>query len=710
MCRRANHDQTQITGQPTSDSNPVDGLARASLLSRLTFGWVYPLLALGRSRPLTEADLPQTPDPERSIALYEALEARWQHELQRSPSAPSFARALLLCLLPTLLPSALIAVLESALLITQAVCLGPHRISNPQSDTSPGPSCLPTCPPSPQHPADTTTACCTPAPGMLVSILAREDASDAVPEMLGWAAAVSVTSVVAVFCHQHFFFASFRHGLRARVATVGLLFHKSLRLSMDSLAEASIGHVVTLASSDVEKFQVSAVMGVYLVLAPLEALVVLAVGVYVVGEAFVAGFFLVLVLVPLQMGFSRRFGALRRELAAHTDRRVKLTAQAISGARLMKVMGWEPEMAAVIRRSREAELDGVRRSSSLRAANESIFFVAPLLQGYATFALHVALGREISPEMAVITLALLNVVALSFTKFFCLGVEFGAQSLVSTRRISRLLQLPEQSRLLKRSHAAADTSAGGPAAAAKVSAPMRGGGGEAGDEAAKSGGGVLRVVGMHCKWSTAPTPTLSGVSLEVGAQEMLLLVGSVGAGKTSLLMALLGELPAFSAEGERLRPWEGAGRLAYAAQEPWILSATLRQNILLGAQLDEARHETCAALAYCMYLTSCTYCSRCIYRCYCITLRRATRPCCAPRASMPSSRDCRSATSPRWASAASRSPAGSAHASASRASPTATTWTPTSSTTLSPRSILAWGGRSSSGPSAACSAASGASS
>ena len=549
---------------------------------------------------------------------------------------------------------------------------------------------------------------------MLVSLLNREDASGAVPEMLGWAAAVSATSVVAVVCHQHFFFASWRQGPRARAATVGLLFHKSLRLSMDSLAQASIGHVVTLASSDVEKFQVSAVMAVFLGLAPLEALVVLALGVYVVGVSFVAGFFLVLVLVPLQMGFSRRFGALRRELAAHTDRRVKLTAQAISGARLMKVMGWEHAIGAVIRRSREAELDGVRRSSSLRAANESIFFVAPLLQGYATFALHVALGREITPEMAVITLALLNVVQLSFTKFFCLGVEFGAQSLVSARRISRLLQLPEQSRLLERSHAAAGTSAGGPAAAAKVSAPVRGGGGEAGGEAAKGGGGVLRVTGMHCKWSTASSPTLSGVSLEVGAQEMLLLVGAVGAGKTSLLMALLGELPAFSAEGERLRPWEGAGRLAYAAQEPWILSATLRQNILLGAQLDEARHETRAALAQHMHmhmhLAYCTYCSRCIYCTCCTTPRRATRPCCAPRASMPTSRNCRSATSPRWASAALCSPAGSAHASASRASPTATTWTHTSSTTRSRRSTLAWVGRSSSGPSAACSAASGASS
>ena len=137
MCRRANDDLTQTSGQPTSDSsNPVDGLAQASLLSRLTFGWVYPLLALGRSRPLTETDLPQTPDPEQSIVLYEALEARWAHELQRSPSAPSFARALILDSLPTLLPAALIAVLESAMQITQAVCLGLHHVSNPQSNTS----------------------------------------------------------------------------------------------------------------------------------------------------------------------------------------------------------------------------------------------------------------------------------------------------------------------------------------------------------------------------------------------------------------------------------------------------------------------------------------------------------------------------------------------------------------------------------------------
>ena len=167
-----------------------------------------------RSRALREQD---GAAHVREVQQGQIRHVQWQHELQRSPSAPSFARALILDSLPTLLPASLIAVLESAMQITQAVCLG-----------------------------------------MLVSILNREDASDAVPEMLGWAAVVSATSVVALVCHQHFFFATWRQGLRARAATVGLLFHKSLRLSMDSLAHASIGHVVTLASDDSHKRPVAA--------------------------------------------------------------------------------------------------------------------------------------------------------------------------------------------------------------------------------------------------------------------------------------------------------------------------------------------------------------------------------------------------------------------------------------------------------------------
>ena len=183
----------------------------------------------------------------------------------------------------------------------------------------------------------------------------------------------------------------------------------------------------------------------------------------------------------------------------------------------------------------------------------------------------VALGREIEPAMAVITLALLNVLQVSLTKFFCNAVECGAQSIVSCRRISRLLTLPEQSRLVR--------------------AASGGDGGDGTVTKAEGDGSLLHVAGMQCKWSTASAATLSDVSFKVGKEEMLVIVGTVGAGKTSLLMAIMGELPACSPEGgssKRLRPWEGAGRLAYAAQEPWILALTLRDNILLGKDFDQA--------------------------------------------------------------------------------------------------------------------------
>ena len=262
--------------------NPADGLAHASLLSKLTFRWVFTLIALGRTRPLVEGDLPQTPKPERASALYESLESRWQHELQRS-SSPSFARALFFNMLPALVPAGLTALGNSTAKIAQALALGYAAATQICR------AWLLPFPASPQLVALPTLPLLQ-TPGKLVNLLARrgeeassgEEASDIEPEMIAWAAAIAVTSVVAILCHQHYFFMADRIGLRARVATVGILFHKSLRLSMDSLAQTSIGHVVTLASSDVEKFQLSFAMGTYLWLAPLEVIVVLTIGLNVV--------------------------------------------------------------------------------------------------------------------------------------------------------------------------------------------------------------------------------------------------------------------------------------------------------------------------------------------------------------------------------------------------------------------------------------------
>jgi ABC-type transport system involved in cytochrome bd biosynthesis fused ATPase/permease subunit len=77
---------------------------------------------------------------------------------------------------------------------------------------------------------------------------------------------------------------------------------------------------------------------------------------------------------------------------------------------------------------------------------------------------------------------------------------------------------------------------------------------------------------------------LDGVSFHVRDGELAMCVGATGSGKSGLLAAIIGEL---EPTGGKLR---SRGRIAYVSQVAWIQNATLRDNILFGAPLDEARY------------------------------------------------------------------------------------------------------------------------
>ncbi|KAK1228101.1 hypothetical protein PQX77_008872 [Marasmius sp. AFHP31] len=70
-----------------------------------------------------------------------------------------------------------------------------------------------------------------------------------------------------------------------------------------------------------------------------------------------------------------------------------------------------------------------------------------------------------------------------------------------------------------------------------------------------------------------------------------MVIGPTGCGKTSLLMALLSEMHYIP---DSVNSWYNLPRdrgVAYAAQESWVLNATIKDNILFGAPLDEERYK-----------------------------------------------------------------------------------------------------------------------
>lgn len=87
---------------------------------------------------------------------------------------------------------------------------------------------------------------------------------------------------------------------------------------------------------------------------------------------------------------------------------------------------------------------------------------------------------------------------------------------------------------------------------------------------------------VSCSWSQDHlSNTLKSVTLKFTSSDILTTIGEVGGGKSTLLFAILGELPL--SEGEI----SCYNKVAYAPQIPWVFSGTMRENILFGLPFDE---------------------------------------------------------------------------------------------------------------------------
>uniref|UniRef100_A0A8C6IU16 ABC-type glutathione-S-conjugate transporter n=1 Tax=Melopsittacus undulatus TaxID=13146 RepID=A0A8C6IU16_MELUD len=91
--------------------------------------------------------------------------------------------------------------------------------------------------------------------------------------------------------------------------------------------------------------------------------------------------------------------------------------------------------------------------------------------------------------------------------------------------------------------------------------------------------------GTFC-WSKDISPCLRRIDLTVPQGSLLAVVGQVGAGKSSLLSALLGEL-------ETVDGYVSVkDTVAYVPQQAWIQNASVEDNILFGKEMDETWFNT----------------------------------------------------------------------------------------------------------------------
>uniref|UniRef100_A0A8K9V1J4 ATP binding cassette subfamily C member 4 (PEL blood group) n=1 Tax=Oncorhynchus mykiss TaxID=8022 RepID=A0A8K9V1J4_ONCMY len=368
------------------------------------------------------------------------------------------------------------------------------------------------------------------------------DNMDALYEACGYAAGVSLSTLGLAALHHLYFYHVQRAGMKIRVAMCHMIYRKALCLNSTALGKTTTGQIVNLLSNDVNKFDEVTIFLHFLWVGPLQAAAVMVLLWYEIGPSCLAGMAVLVFLMPIQTLFGRLFSSFRGTTAALTDNRIRTMNEVVSGIRIIKMYAWEKPFAALVDEVRRKEISKIMKSSYLRGLNMASFFVASKIIVFITFTVYVLMGNRISASRVFVAVSLYGAVRLTVTLFFPNAVEKVSEALISIRRIKNFLMLEEVG------------------CCSPTHVPL---------------------------WSqqALDSPTLQNLSFTLRSEQLLAVIGPVGAGKSSLLSTILGELT----------PDKGVvkfkGELTYASQQPWIFPGTIRSNILFGKALHPQKYE-----------------------------------------------------------------------------------------------------------------------
>ncbi|XP_047693641.1 ATP-binding cassette sub-family C member 6 isoform X2 [Prionailurus viverrinus] len=341
--------------------------------------------------------------------------------------------------------------------------------------------------------------------------------------------------------------------MRLRTAITGLVYRKVLVLSSASRKASTVGDVVNLVSVDVQRLTESVVYlnGLWL---PIIWIIICFVYLWqLLGPSALTAIAVFLSLLPLNFFITKKRKQHQEEHMRQKDSRARLTSCVIRNMKMVKSHGWEGAFLERVLHIRGQELGALRTSSLLFSVSLVSFQVSTFLVALAVFAVHSLVAEEnaMDAEKAFVTLVVLNILnkAQGFLPF---SIDSVVRARVSLDRLAAFLCLEEVD------PGAVDSS------------PSR----------RSAGDTCISVHNGTFAWSREGTLCLRRINLTVPQGHLLAVVGAVGAGKSSLLSALLGELS--KVEGSVTIK----GSVAYVPQEAWVQNTSVVENVCFRQELD----------------------------------------------------------------------------------------------------------------------------
>lgn len=373
-------------------------------------------------------------------------------------------------------------------------------------------------------------------------------------------------AVLMIVCAQiqslvlgQYFMKMFLAGLRIRTGVISAVYRKALRISSSARKESTVGEIVNLMSVDAQRFMDLTSYINMLWSAPLQIALALYFLWDLLGPSVLAGLAVMIVLIPVNGFIANKTKQFQISQMKNKDQRVKLMNEILNGIKVLKLYAWEPSFEEQVLGVRNLEIKVLKKSAYLNAGTSFIWTCTPFLVIFASLTTYVLVDatHTLTAEKIFVSVSLLNILRVPLG-LLPIIIAYTVQANVSLTRLNKFLNADELD----------------PDAVTK-------------DKNIKK---PITIENGTFAWGHDDEdgkPVLHNLDIEIEEGSLVAVVGSVGAGKSSLCSAILGEM---EKQSGRVNV---NGNIAYVAQQAWIQNATLEDNILFNNKKNEDRYFSC---------------------------------------------------------------------------------------------------------------------
>uniref|UniRef100_A0A674JHY9 ATP binding cassette subfamily C member 9 n=1 Tax=Terrapene triunguis TaxID=2587831 RepID=A0A674JHY9_9SAUR len=505
-----------------------------NLLSKATYWWMNTLIISAHKKPIDLKAIGKLPIAMRALTNYVCLKEAYEEQKKKVANQPNKIPSIWLAMYrafgrPILLSSTF-RYLADLLGFAGPLCISGIWIRNTTRTTS-------------------------------TSYLSSQD-------FLKNAYVLAVLLFLALILQRTFLQASYyvtiETGINLRGALLAMIYNKILRLSTSNLSmgEMTLGQINNLVAIETNQLMWFLFLCPNLWAMPVQIIMGVILLYNLLRVSALVGAAVIVLLAPIQYFIATKLAEAQKSTLDYSTERLKKTNEILKGIKLLKLYAWEHIFCTSVEETRTKELISLKTFALYTSLSIFMNAAIPIAAVLATFVTYEYQNEAtLQPYQAFASLSLFHILV---TPLFLLStvVRFAVKAHVDkaiNRKQPLRHQLDSYEQPPRRQPRPFET-----------------------DDIA------IKVTNGYFSWGSG-LATLSNINIRIPTGQMTMIVGQVGCGKSSLLLAILGEMQTLEGKVH----WNNRNRysVAYAAQKPWLLNATVEENIIFGSPFNKQRYK-----------------------------------------------------------------------------------------------------------------------